>query len=221
MKIQGITQPTSPSVDDPGPLSESNPSTTASGVDECGALLPDPMPLMTGDIGAEIALLNVQAGRDEEQIQTQTEQTEDEVQDAAEQNEVNAMHQEANDIMSNAVAAGCFQIAQGATQIVGGAATSGMPQAQMQSAQMEWQGGSTLLGAGASLFTARGQASQQLDQALVTSYKAIADRAQQTATEATQGQQDARSIISNAIQFFQQYEQAKGQMDLIAAGQRA
>jgi len=55
----------------------------------------------------------------------------------------------------------------------------------------------------------------------VTSYKAVADRAGQTSSEASQGQTDARSVISNAIQFYQQYEQTKAQVALVAAGQKA
>jgi|HubBroStandDraft_2_1064218.scaffolds.fasta_scaffold113916_2 hypothetical protein len=220
MTIQSITASMSPSVADPEAPSPSDPSPT-SGVDDCGALLPAPMPLAEGDLAAEIALLNIRAGRDEAQINTVAEETQNELQDAAEQNEVNEMHQEAGDIMSNAVAAGILQVAQGTTQVVGGGVTSGMSGPAAQGAQMEFQGGSTLFGAGAALFTANGQASQQLDQALVTSYKAVADRAQQTSTEATEGQQDARSVIANAIQFYQQYEAAQSQTNLIAAGQRA
>jgi hypothetical protein len=217
MTIQSITASMSPSVADPEAPSPSDPSPT-SGVDDCGALLPAPMPLAEGDLAAEIALLNIRAGRDEAQINTVAEETQNELQDAAEQNEVNEMHEEAGDIMSNAVAAGILQVAQGTTQVVGGGVTSGMSGPAAQGAQMEFQGGSTLFGAGAALFTANGQASQQLDQALVTSYKAVADRAQQTSTE---GQQDARSVIANAIQFYQQYEAAQSQTNLIAAGQRA
>jgi hypothetical protein len=220
MTIQSITASMSPSVADPEAPSPSDPSPT-SGVDDCGALLPAPMPLAEGDLAAEIALLNIRAGRDEAQINTVAEETQNELQDAAEQNEVNEMHEEAGDIMSNAVAAGILQVAQGTTQVVGGGVTSGMSGPAAQGAQMEFQGGSTLFGAGAALFTANGQASQQLDQALVTSYKAVADRAQQTSTEATEGQQDARSVVANAIQFYQQYEAAQSQTNLIAAGQRA
>jgi hypothetical protein len=220
MTIQGITPSMSPSIADPEAPSPSDPSPT-SGVDDCGALLPAPMPLAEGDLAAEIALLNIRAGRDEAQINTVAEETQNELQEAAEQNEVNEMHEEAGDIMSNAVAAGILQVAQGTTQVVGGGVTSGMSGPAAQGAQMEFQGGSTLFGAGAALFTANGQASQQLDQALVTSYKAVADRAQQTSTEATEGRQDARSVIANAIQFYQQYEAAQSQTNLIAAGQRA
>jgi hypothetical protein len=220
MTIQGITPTMSPAIADPEAPSPSEPS-PISGVDDCGALLPAPMPLAEGDLAAEIALLNIRAGRDEAQINTVAEETQNELQDAAEQNEVNEMHQEAGDIMSNAVAAGILQVAQGTTQVVGGGVTSGMSGPAAQGAQMEFQGGSTLFGAGAALFTANGQASQQLDQALVTSYKAVADRAQQTSTEATEGRQDARSVIANAIQFYQQYEAAQSQTNLIAAGQRA
>ena len=220
MTIQSITASMSPSVADPEAPSPSDPSPT-SGVDDCGALLPAPMPLAEGDLAAEIALLNIRAGRDEAQINTVAEETQNELQDAAEQNEVNEMHEEAGDIMSNAVAAGILQVAQGTTQVVGGGVTSGMSGPAAQGAQMEFQGGSTLFGAGAAVFTANGQASQQLDQALVTSYKAVADRAQQTSTEATEGQQEARSVVANAIQFYQQYEAAQSQTNLIAAGQRA
>jgi hypothetical protein len=219
MAIQSIPS-TSPPVTLGGAPSEINPN-AISGVDDCGALLPAPLPFAGGDIAAEIALLNIRAGRDEDQIDTATEETQNKLQDVAEQSEINELHQEASDIRDYAIAAGLLQIGQGATQIAGGAATSGMPQGPAQSAQAQWQGGATLLGAGASFVTANGQAAQQLDQALVTSYKAVADRAQQTSTEATEGKQDARSVIANAIQFYQQYEATQSQTDLIAAGQRA
>jgi hypothetical protein len=221
MTIEHIAPSTSPSPLDAGSPTDSAGTPPAAGVDSCGALLPAPLPLMDGDIGAEIALLNIRAGRDADRINTVTEQTEDELQDVAEQNEVNEMHQEASDIMSDAVAAGLMQVAQGGMQTMGGVATSDLPAAEGQSAQMRWQGGATLYGAGATLFTAKGQADQQTGQALVTSYKAIADRAQQLSTEATQGEQAAQSVIANAIQFFQQYVETKGQIDLVAAGQRA
>jgi len=205
-----------------GPIdaTDSSPSDPASegvtgGLDSSGSLLPAPAIVAggAGDIGAEIALLGVRAGRDEQQINQVSEETQDKVQDAAEQNEVREMHVEAGDIMSNAVAAGCMQICQGVTQMAG----AGAPQSE----QGAFTGQASIYGAGATLFTAQGQAQQQLDQALVTSYKAIADRAGQTATEASQGRQDAQSIVSNAIQFYQQYEQSKAQLDLVAAGQKA
>lgn len=205
-----------------GPIdaTDSSPSDPAignvsGGLDTSGALLPAPAIVAggAGDIGAEIALLGVRAGRDEQQIDTAAEETQDKVQDVAEQNEVREMHVEAGDIMSNALAAGCMQICQGATQMAGAGSSP--------SEQGAFTGQASLYGAGATLFTAQGQAQQQLDQALVTSYKAIADRAGQSSTEASQGQQDARSIISNAIQFYQQYEQSKVQLDLVAAGQKA
>jgi hypothetical protein len=81
-------------------------------------------------------------------------------------------------------------------------------------------GMATLFGAGASLFTAEGQSQRELDEALVTSYKAVADRAGQLSQEASQGQTDARSVISNAIQFYQQYVETKSAIDLLAAGQK-
>jgi len=183
-------------------------------LDSSGSLLPPPsLAACTGDIGAEIAMLGVRVGNDTQHIETVAEQTEDKVQDSAEAAEVKDMHQEASDIMSSAVAAGAMQICQGATQMAGAGAPAGE--------QGAYTGTATMFGAASTLLTAGGQATQQIDQAQVTSDKAVADRAGQLSSEASQGQQDAKSIISNAIQFFQQYEQAKAQIDLCAAGQKA
>jgi len=218
--IQGIGQSSNVAVSVTDSPSGPDPS-AGSGVDPCGALLPAPVLLVEGDLAAEIALLSIRAGRDEEHINTVAEETQNAIQDSAEASEVNEMRREASDIMTDALFAGCMQVAQGGLQIAGGAETSGLSGSFAQSVQVQYQGGASLCAAGGSLFTAQGQADQQLDQALTTSYKAIADRAQQLSTEASQGRQDAKSIIANAIQFYQQYEEAKSQMNLTAAGQRA
>jgi hypothetical protein len=185
------------------------------GLDSSGALLPSPAPISGGadDIGAAIAMLSIRTGNDENEIETSAEETQNKLQDDAEESEVKEMHQEAADIMSNAMAAGCMQICQGAAQI----GSAGVPQSE----QGAFTGTASIYGAGATFFTAEGQAQTQLDQALVTSYTAIAARAGQSATEANQGQQSAASLVNNAIQFCQQYEQSKAQLDLVAAGQKA
>jgi hypothetical protein len=189
--------------------------TVTGGLDSSGALLPPPALISGGadDIGAAIAMLSIRTGNDENKIETSAEETQNKLQNEAEENEVNEMHQEASDIMSNAVAAGCMQICQGMAQI----GSAGVPQSE----QGAFTGTASIYGAGAAFFTAQGQAQTQLDQALVTSYTAIATRAGQTATEANQGQQTAQSLVNNAIQFYQQYEQSKAQLDLVAAGQKA
>ncbi len=193
-----------------------DPTSATGSVDACGALLPPPSVVTggAGDIGAEIALLGLRAGQDEQRINVTAENAENDIQDAAEQNEVNEMHTEADDIMSNAVAAGMMQICQGGLQAAaGGASTSG--------AQAGLTGEATMAGAAATLFTAQGQAETQNDQAIVTADKAVADRAGQSSTEASQAQSDARSVISNAIQVYQEYQRTTAQIDLTAAGQRA
>jgi hypothetical protein len=187
----------------------SPPSSTG---DTCGALLPEPS-LIGGDIGAEVALLSIRAGRDQQKIQESTEEAQNNIQDLAEQNEVKEMHTEASDIMSSAWAAGVMQVGQGVAQISGAG--------QAPSEQGAYTGTAGLYGAGATLFTAQGQSQRELDEALVTSFKAVADRAGQMSTEASQGKTDAEGVITNAIQFYQQYEQTKAQVDLVAAGQKA
>jgi hypothetical protein len=139
--------------------------------------------------------------------------------------------------MSNAIAAGVMQMGQGAMQIgsaaalgsapSGGANANGISSDALGASKLAAQsestalgGMATLFGAGASLFTAEGQSQRELDEALVTSYKAVADRAGQLSQEASQGQTDARSVISNAIQFYQQYVETKSAIDLLAAGQK-
>jgi hypothetical protein len=186
-------------------------------VDACGALLPAPSIVTggSGDIGAEIALLSVRAGQDEQQISASAENTENNIQDAAEQSEVSEMHNEASDIMNNAFGAAAMQMAQGAMQIAGGCA-AGSP-----NVQADFTGGASLAGAGATFFNAQGQAQTQLDQAIVTGDKAVADRAGQASSEASQAKSDARSVISNAIQFCQEYERTSAQIGLTAAGQKA
>jgi hypothetical protein len=216
-------------------------SSVAGAGDASGALLPEPTIIGGLDIGAEIALLGVRAGRDEQMIQQKTEQVQNNIQDSAEQGEVKEMHKEASDIMSDAVAAGMMQMCQGAMQLAGagvaasaatniGAAGSGGTPASAsdltanlnaQSQQQALGGMSTLYGAGATLFTAMGQSDRELDEAQVTAFKAVADRAGQMSQEASQGQTDARSIISNAVQFYQQYVQTKSEVNLLAAGQKA
>jgi len=188
---------------------------TTGSVDPCGALLPAPSVVVggLGDIGAEIALLSLRAGHDEEQINTTAEHEEENIQDVAEENEVNEMQTEARDVTASAYAAGAMQICQGALQISGSVAP--------QSTQGAFTGGATLCGAGATIFTAQGQATGLVDQSVVTSYKAVADRAGQVATEASQAQGDARSVISNALEFYREYQSTAAQIDLIAAGQKA
>jgi hypothetical protein len=199
--------------------------------DSCGALLPEPSLVGGLDIGAEIALLSIRAGRDEEIIQQKSEEAENRIQDVAEQNEVQEMHTEATDIMSSAVLSGVMQIAQGACQIaagsvtVGSAASGNAPNttgaSSAQGSSQSLVGMGTLLGAGASFATAQGQSQRELDEALIASYKAVSDRAGQLSQEASQGQTDARSVIANAVQFYQQYVETEGQIDGIAAGQKA
>jgi hypothetical protein len=207
-----LSQVDSPAVE---PGASPNGPWKATASEPLGTLLPEPSMIVAGDIGAEVALLGIKAGRDEQQIDQTTEQDQDQVEDTAEQAEVNEMRTEASDIMSNALAASCMQIGQGEAQIAG--AASGASQSELGA----YTGTASMYGAGSTFFTARGQSLQQLDQAQVTAFKAVADRAQQTATEATQGETDARSVISNAIQFCQEYEQTKSQIDLAAAGQKA
>jgi hypothetical protein len=203
-------------------------------VDECGALLPAPDIVGGLDVGAEIALLAIRAGRDQEAIQQKTEQTENAIQDGAEQHEVQAMHQEASDIMSDAIASGVMQIGQGAMQwggaasLASGPATNATSSLEDIAAAKEAQVGQgsfaamgTLSQAGATLFAALGQSQRELDEAQVTSYKAMADRAGQLSSEASQGQADARSILSNAVSFYQEYVQTKAQVDLTLAGPKA
>jgi hypothetical protein len=184
-------------------------------VDSCGALLPAPSIVTggAGGIGAEIALLSIRAGQDEMQINTAAENAENNIEDAADESEVIEMHNEASDIMNNAYGAAAMQIVQGAMQITGGCVSSNL--------QPYFTGGATLSGAGSTIFNAQGQAATQIDQSIVLADKAVADRAGQISTEASQGQSDARSVISNAIQFCQEYEQTKSQIDLAAAGQKA
>jgi hypothetical protein len=243
MTIQSVAQQLNQELNGPlpseGSTSSSNVRTPGSG-DACGALLPQPDVIGGLDIGAEIALLSIRAGRDEEMIQQTTEEAQDNIQDVAEQNEVNEMHTEASDIMSLAIASGVMSMAQGACQIGAGAVTAdsaanaassgasgqsnyaNTPAAlQAQGASQGLTGMATLYGAGAAFMTAEGQSQRELDEALVTSYKAVADRAGQMSQEASQGQTDARSVISNAVQFYLQYEQTQAQIDLVAAGQKA
>jgi hypothetical protein len=206
---QGTIQGTNSSQDLPAG------GTITGGLDSSDALLPSPALISGGadDIGAAIAMLGVRTGNDENKIETSAEETQNKLQDDAEESAVSEMRQEASDIMSNAMAAGCMQICQGMAQI----GSAGVPQSE----QGTFTGTASIYGAGATFFTAQGQAQTQLDQALVTSYNAIAARAGQGATEANQGQQSAQSLVSNAIQFYQQYEQSKAQLDLVAAGQKA
>jgi hypothetical protein len=240
--IQSVAEQLIQRLDAPEPGESSAVAVTRKllGGDACGALLPEPTIIGGLDIGAEIAVLSVRAGRDEEQIQTKSEQAENKIQDGAEASEVKEMRTEASEIMSSAIASGAMQVAQGFCQMGAGAVTAdsaaqglesgsssqgsyaSTPQAmQAQGASQGLTGMATLYGAGSTLFTAEGQPQRELDEALVTSYKAVADRAGQMAQEASQGQTDARSVISNAVQFYQQYVQTKGQVDLVAAGQRA
>ncbi len=210
MTIHGINTPVSIHAFDPMGSVE-----PAGSVDPCGALLPAPSVLTgaTGDIGAEIALLSLRAGQDEEQINSTAERAEDAAQDAAEQSEVGEMRTEANDIMNNAYAAGAMQICQGALQITGACAP--------EATRGDFSGGATLCAAGSAIFNASGQAAGQLDQSIVTSYKAVADRAGQMAAEASQAVSDARSVITNALEFYREYQQTASQVDLLAAGQKA
>jgi hypothetical protein len=191
------------------------PTSVTGNVDPCGAFLPAPSVVIggTGDVGAEIALLSLRTGQDEQRINTTAENVENSIQDAAEENEVSEMRTEASDIMSNAYAAGAMQIGQGTMQIAGGCAPS--------STQADFTGAATLCAAGVTIFNAQGQAQTQVDQSIVTSDKALADRAGQMSTEASQGQADARSVISNALQFYREYQATAAQIDLVAAGQRA
>jgi hypothetical protein len=218
MTVNGIRTPGSiPGLDsnDGSP----DPTSATGAVDPCGALLPPPSVISggAGDIGAEIALLSLRAGQDEQRINATAEDAENDIQDAAEQNEVNEMRTEASDILSNAIAAGIMQICQGGMQAAAGAAlASGAP-----GAQGGLTGGATIAGAAATMFSAQGQAQTQIDQAIVTADKAAADRAGQMSTEASQAQGDARSVISNAIQFYQEYQRTTAQIALAAAGQRA
>lgn len=193
----------------------SNATSVTGNVDPCGTLLPAPSVVAAGngDIGAEIAMLSLRAGQDEDFINTAAENTENNIQDAAEANEVSEMHTEASDIMNNAYAAGAMQMVQGAMQITGGSVGT--------DAQPAFTGAATLAGAGATIWSAQGQAVTLSDQAIVTADKADADRAGQLSGEASQGQNDARSIISNALAFYREYQTTAGQTDLVAAGQRA
>lgn len=206
-----ITDPTSAILAAPGTVLPEKP-VAGRGIDGTGAILPAPS-AEPCDIGAELAILGIRAGRDEQQINQDAEQTANEVEIDAERAEVSEMHQEASDIMSSAALTCCLQVEQGLTQIAG----AGAPQSQ----QIGYQGTATLFGAGATLSTASGQAQQQMDQAMITASKAVADSAGQTATSARQAETDAQSVIQNAIQFYQQYQQSKAQLDLVAAGQKA
>jgi hypothetical protein len=214
MNVNGING--QGSVDEPDENEGSpNPASMTGNVDPCGALLPAPSVVTagTGDIGAEIALLSLRAGQDEESINTAAENAENNIQDAAEANEVSEMHTEASDVTNNAYAAGTMQMVQGAMQITGGCVSA--------DAQPAFTGAATLAGAGATIFNAQGQAETLNDQAIVTADKADADRAGQMSGEASQGQSDARSIISNALAFYREYQTTAAETDLVAAGQRA
>jgi hypothetical protein len=209
--IQWI-HPVSNALDAEADTTSPAPSRPVPATDAAGAILPAPTAFPC-DIGAEIAILGVRAGRDEQQIDQTSEQIANELQDKAEQGEVAEMHREASDIMGSAVVTACMQIGQGMTQIAG----AGAPQSQ----QIGYQGGASLWGAGATLSAAVGQAQQQLDQAQVTAYKAVADSSAQTSSAAAQGQTNAQSVINNAIQFYQEYAQTQAQAELTAAGQKA
>ena len=77
MTVQGINNPGSIQGLDPDG-SSMDPTSTTGGIDPCGALLPAPSVVTggMGDIGAEIALLSLQAGHDEELINTTAERAE-------------------------------------------------------------------------------------------------------------------------------------------------
>lgn len=173
-------------------------------------LLPEPGHCIAGDdLGAEIAALAVKTGEVDEEIDTRAAETQDQVQDEAEAAQVSTLHDEASATRSFAWASGCLQIGAGALSMASGGEAMGSGNKAAGIAGLLKGASEATSGAG-TIVAGLGKAAATDMDAQATASKALADAAQRSGGELRDGQKSASAFVQSAVDFYREYEAAKG-----------
>jgi hypothetical protein len=188
------------------------------------SLLPEPSPMLGGDLSAQIAALAVKTGETERDINSKAAETEDTTEDAANAAQVSLMHDEASTMRTGAWVSGLLQVGAGALSMASGAVSlNGANTAAGSSAARAIAGQATMLGGGSQCLQAGStlaggyfKAAETDTEALTTAEKGIADAAQRTSGDARAAEKDASDFVQSAIDFYRQFQATKAQADAAA-----
>jgi hypothetical protein len=219
--------------DTPSAVNDAAPTTgpAAPAAPSQATLLPQPSPLMGGDIGAEIAALAVKAGLEQNKINSTAASAQDRMEDAANAAQVADLHAEASTMRSGAWMSGVLQMSAGACTIASAGLTLGQPTtptggtttAAQQASMHDWsaailtaKGVGEGFEAGSSLAGGLSKAAATDTEALATQEKALADAAQRSGSDARTAEQSATQFVQSAIDFYKEYEATKAQTQAAA-----
>ncbi len=191
-------------VDDEQPLSTSSSS-----------VLPEPNSLLalSGDPGAELAALMVNAGAAQRETAQAARQTQEKVEEQEDDAEVSAMRQKANDILSAGWAEGLGMAFEGGMGVAGAAVDAGAAAGAEGAGQRAVGAG---LNAGGKVGNAVGlvasaypKADEAAMDANAAAHKAASDRARAAGDDLKDASKSGDDLVSAALDFYREYTGAK------------
>jgi hypothetical protein len=191
-----------------------SPPTTAEPVAvETAPLLPDPEAqlLASGDPGAMVAALVVESAKDERDVSQQIEQAQTELEDQQEQAEVQAMHEKASSMRTQAWTSGLIGVAQGAMSLGAAGVSDSGAKDGMGKAARSLEAGAKMVGAARDVSTGLASAANEDTDATITAHEQAAAHAKRTAGETYDNERDAEKLLGTALDFYKEYESAQDQ----------
>jgi hypothetical protein len=173
---------------------------------------PDLPPLAGGDIGAEVAALNVEVGNSERTNAHDQREADEANQQTADNQQVQALHDEASSIRTQAWIDGAIGVAEACATVAIGvsaanAASTAGGAANAASGYNSATGASTAIFTGVNkVFDGLCGAGQKDDEANAAADKAAADRYAADAQDASQDATDADSFVNASLDFVRGYE---------------
>jgi hypothetical protein len=176
-------------------------------------LLPDPgcVSMGGGDIGAEISALMVASTREERRSLGNQRVTQEAAIEAANSREIQAMHDNADDLRTQGWVTGGFQMA------AGGCSMSAAIAGSKTSAGERWQAAGELTGGLGKIVDGQLKAAIEDDATAQTLASQEADRGKRALGDLNDSLGDTRELLRSVIDFYKEYEQTKNQTALISA----
>jgi hypothetical protein len=172
-------------------------------------------PPLDGDIGADLAELSAESGKESRAVENQIEQTDEAIASQQAADEVHEMRKKADDILTQGIVDGCATMGQGAFQAAGAGCgfqaggASGATAARMNAEGAWYKSGATGLD-GATKLTdgVLGQAEANAD-ADAKQAEQSSDRAAQAARDAHDAASAQQSTVGKTLDAYEAYAQAQ------------
>jgi len=193
-----------PEVEDEEPLTTSSSS-----------VLPDPdnTLALSGDPGAELAALMVDAGSRQRETAQAARETQEKVEEQEDDAEVNAMRQKASDIETAGWAEGLGMAFEGAMGIAGAAVSAraaiGDPGASRRAVGAGLTAGGRLGSATGLVASAYPKADEATMDANAAAHKAASDRARTAGDDLKDARKSGDDLVSAALEFYREYTGAQ------------